>query len=82
MGPFNATFNRIGHVLGQFSFSGNESTGWLACPIAEEGPWQVFAAIEGLNDVDVPGGCVGECIGFEAFTAEYNRTEPAAFQYE
>lgn len=57
-GPFKATFNSIGRVLGQFTFSGNGSSGWLACPIAEEGPWQVFTAIEGLDDGDVPGGCV------------------------
>jgi len=67
-------------VLGQFSFSGNGSTGWLACPVAEEGPWQVFAAVEWLDDGDVLGACVNECIRFEALTAEYNRMEPAAFQ--
>jgi len=51
---------------------------------AGEGPWQVFAAIEGLRDGDgdVPGGCVDECVGFEALTVEYNRTGAAAFQYE
>jgi hypothetical protein len=80
--PFKTTFNSICNVLGQFSFSGDGSTDWLACPVAEEGPWQVFAAIEGLDDGNVPGGCVDECIGFEALTVEYVRTEPAAFQYE
>lgn len=81
-GPFKATFDTVGSVLGQFSFSGNGSTGWLACPVAVEGPWQVFAAVEGLKDGDVPGGCVDECIRFDALTAKYNASVPAAFQYE
>lgn len=81
-GPFKATFDTVGSVLGQLSFSGNGSTGWLACPVAEEGPWQILAAVEGLKDGAVPGGCVYERIGFDALTAEYNSTEPAAFQYE
>lgn len=81
-GPFNATFNTIGGILGQFTYGGNGSMVWLACPIAEEGPWQVFAAINGLKDGDVPGGCVDECIGFDALTVEYISTTRAAFEYE
>ena len=68
--------------LGQFIFTGNGSTEWLACPIGENGPWQIFAAIEGLEDADVPGGCVEECIFFGALTPVYPASEPAAFQYE
>ena len=72
----------IAGVIGQFAFTGNGSTGWLACPIGAEGPWQVFTGIERLEDGDVPGGCVDDCIGFDALTIEYNNTKAAAFQYE
>ncbi|KAL8792223.1 MAG: hypothetical protein Q9195_005179 [Heterodermia aff. obscurata] len=78
-GPFNLD---ITDSFGLFTFTGDGSTGWLACPIREQGPWQVFAAIEGLGDGDVPGGCVEECIGFSALTSVYDSEEPAVFQYE
>ena len=48
---------------------------------AIEGPWQVFAAIEALEDGDVPGGCLEECIEFGSLTSVYDVSEPAAFVY-
>ena len=61
---------------------GNSSTGWLACPVGEEGPWQVSAAIEGLEDEDVLGGCGEQCIGFSALISVNDGSKPAAFVYE
>ncbi|KAM0798329.1 hypothetical protein BDR22DRAFT_823431 [Usnea florida] len=77
------------NALGVFSFTGLNSTGFLACP-AENGtaPWQVFAAIAGIQNSDVPGGNVSACLEFVAFGASgaelgtANTGGPAAWQYE
>lgn len=116
------------NALGVFSFTGLNSTGFLACP-ARNGtaPWyvdihtsgassslpppisrpeneqeeanadllslgnphrQVFAAIKGIQNADVPGGNVSACLEFVAFGASgeelgtANTGEPAAWEYE
>lgn len=76
------------NALGVFSFTGLDSTGFLACP-AKNGttPWQVFADVEGIKDRDVPGGNVSACLEFVAFAASGDELgtadtgAPAAWEY-
>lgn len=44
---------------------------WLACPTSPQGPWQVFAALKGLKDRDVPGGSVEGCLEMFIATDDY-----------
>ncbi|KAL8708508.1 MAG: hypothetical protein Q9225_007590, partial [Loekoesia sp. 1 TL-2023] len=53
---FNATTGGDNGSLGEFTFTGLGATGFLACPVTADGPYQVFADVEGLSDRDVPGG--------------------------
>ena len=46
-----------------FIFSETTSKGWLACPVAKNGPWQVFAFIKGANDTG--------CLDFQASGEKY-----------
>ncbi|KAL8910601.1 MAG: hypothetical protein Q9172_007813 [Xanthocarpia lactea] len=68
--------------IAAFVFSGvGRATGYLACPIAEKGPWQVFAGLGGIKDSWVPGGDVSNCIGIDALATNYTSPVPAAYQY-
>ncbi|KAL8902803.1 MAG: hypothetical protein Q9171_007596 [Xanthocarpia ochracea] len=68
--------------IAAFVFSGvGKATGYLACPITEEGPWQVFAGLGGIKDSWVPGGDVSNCIGIDALATNYTSPVPAAYQY-
>ncbi|KAI4091436.1 MAG: hypothetical protein LQ344_004128 [Seirophora lacunosa] len=58
-----------------------KATGYLACPIAPLGPWQVFVGVPGIKDGFVPGGDLSQCIGFDAFATDYTSQTPAAYQY-
>ncbi|KAI4111985.1 MAG: hypothetical protein LQ345_006625 [Seirophora villosa] len=58
-----------------------KATGYLACPIAPRGPWQVFVGVPGIKDGFVPGGDLSQCIGFDAFATDYTSQTPAAYQY-
>ncbi|MCJ1412925.1 hypothetical protein MMC19_007025 [Ptychographa xylographoides] len=59
-----------GPSFGDFGFTGLGATGFLACPSPNAtAPYQVFAAIAGLSNADVPGGSVAACIGFDALTS-------------
>ncbi len=79
LGPFTVT---PGPSFGTFSFSGLGATGFLACPTKNgTAPWQIFANVKGLNDTDVPGGCVKDCLGFAALAPNYSAGRPAAWQY-
>ncbi|KAL8923202.1 MAG: hypothetical protein Q9208_004765 [Pyrenodesmia sp. 3 TL-2023] len=81
--PYNATTTGSGGAIGRFTFVGwGATTGFLACPVNRDGtgPYQVFADVDGLSDEDVPGGCVDECLGFDALTAAYT-AENAVWQY-
>lgn len=76
------------NALGVFSFTGLNSTGFLACPATSgAAPWQVFAAITGIKNSDVPGGNVSACLEFVAFGASgaelgtANTGGPAAWEY-
>ncbi|KAL8992396.1 MAG: hypothetical protein Q9188_007596 [Gyalolechia gomerana] len=65
-----------------FVFSGvGKATGYLACPIRPEGPWQVFVGQADIPDVWVPGGNVSRCIGFDALATNYTSPAPAAYRY-
>ncbi|KAL8932283.1 MAG: hypothetical protein Q9211_006409 [Gyalolechia sp. 1 TL-2023] len=57
------------------------ATGYLACPISPEGPWQVFVGLADIEDKWVPGGDVSTCIGFDALAANYTGRTPAAYRY-
>ncbi|KAL8832466.1 MAG: hypothetical protein Q9170_004877 [Blastenia crenularia] len=69
---FNATEGGSDGSLGVFTFTGLGATGFIACPATPEGPYQVFADIEGLKDEDVPGGHKDACLGFGALVAPYS----------
>ncbi|KAI4166452.1 MAG: hypothetical protein LQ343_008040 [Gyalolechia ehrenbergii] len=69
---FNATLGGSDGSLGHFTFEGLGATGFVACPVTADGPYQVFADVEGLSDKDVPGGRKDECLGFSALTAPYS----------
>lgn len=77
---FNSTTGGDDGSLGEFTFTGLGATGFLACPVTANGPYQVFADVEGLSDKDVPGGSKDECLGFRALTTPYNGGA-AAWQY-
>ncbi|MCJ1370193.1 hypothetical protein MMC20_001405 [Loxospora ochrophaea] len=82
-GNFTETLPAEG--FGDFGFTGFGSPGgWLACPVssaaAETGPWQVFAAIAGLSDADVPSGNVSQCIDFDALSSAASGA--GAWQYD
>ncbi|KAL8937873.1 MAG: hypothetical protein Q9216_004199 [Gyalolechia sp. 2 TL-2023] len=65
-----------------FVFSGvGKATGYLACPIKPEGPWQVFVGLADVDDWWVPGRNVSRCIGFDALATNYTGTAPAAYTY-
>ncbi|KAL8729337.1 MAG: hypothetical protein Q9166_004834 [cf. Caloplaca sp. 2 TL-2023] len=68
--------------IAAFVFSGvGKASGYLACPIAEKGPWQVFADLASIKDSWVPSGDVSDCIGFDALATNYTSPLPAAYQY-
>ena len=58
--------------LGSFTFSETPSKGWLACPVAEGRPWQVYAYIRGADSKG--------CLEFEAKGEPYDRS--AVWQYD
>lgn len=65
-----------------FTFSGvGKASGFLACPVTPQGPWQVFADLAIVEDAYVPGGNVSNCIGFDALATNYTSPLPAAYQY-
>ncbi|KAL8644213.1 MAG: hypothetical protein Q9210_007366 [Variospora velana] len=65
-----------------FIYSGvGKASGYLACPIAPEGPWQVFAEVRWILDSYVPGGDKSQCIGIDALATNYTSPTPAAYQY-
>ncbi len=79
LSPFTLT---PGSSFGSFGFSGLGATGFLACPTKNgTAPWQIFANVKGLKDKDVPGGCVKDCLGFDALAPNYTASGPAAWQY-
>lgn len=46
--------------------SAGSATGFLACPTKDlTSPYQVFAAIDGIDNSAVPSGNVGDCLGFD-----------------
>ncbi|KAI4194461.1 MAG: hypothetical protein LQ350_007760 [Teloschistes chrysophthalmus] len=52
---FNTTVGPENGPLGQFTFEGLGTTGFLACPVTKtKGPYQVFADVERLKHGDVP----------------------------
>lgn len=68
--------------LGEFSFTGLNATGFVACPsLNGTAPWQIFAALPNLGNKDVPGGNVSACLGFDALGDTYENGT-AAYQYE
>ncbi|KAL8851820.1 MAG: hypothetical protein Q9221_003246 [Calogaya cf. arnoldii] len=72
--------------LGSFTFKGLGGEGFLACPShkvgSEEGPfpYQIFANIPAVSDMDVPSGCKKDCEGFSFVIAEY-KGDTATWQY-
>lgn len=65
-----------------FVFSGvGRASGYLACPLAEKGIWQVFADLARIKDSWIPSGDKSDCIGFDAFATNYTSPVPAAYQY-
>ncbi|KAL2054645.1 hypothetical protein ABVK25_004948 [Lepraria finkii] len=67
---------------GEFSFTGLNATGFVACPsLNGTAPWQIFAALPNLGNKDVPGGNVSACLGFDALGDTYENGT-AAYQYE
>ncbi|KAL8770119.1 MAG: hypothetical protein Q9209_004157 [Squamulea sp. 1 TL-2023] len=63
-----------------FVFSGvGRASGYLACPLAEEGIWQVFAGLGSIKDSWIPSGDKSDCIGFDAFATNYTSAVPAAY---
>ena len=64
--------SQLSNGLGYFTFSGTPSKGWLACPTAKGGPWQVFAYIRGTNNQG--------CMEFEATGEPYEGG--AVWQYD
>ena len=66
-----------------FTFSGvGKASGYLACAETKGGPWQVFADLGSLQDSNVPGGDVSNCIGFDALAQNYTLDGGAgAYQY-
>lgn len=79
VGTFNATLTQSGGPIGFFTFEGLGATGWLACPVTKNGPYQVFADIKGLKDKDVPGHHKDKCLGFSMITSPF--TGQAAWEY-
>ncbi|KAL8635238.1 MAG: hypothetical protein Q9228_007251 [Teloschistes exilis] len=68
--------------IAAFTFSGvGKASGYLACPVAPKGPWQVFADLGSIEDSWVPSGDVSDCIGFDALATNYTSALPAAYQY-
>ncbi|KAL8687626.1 MAG: hypothetical protein Q9218_006255 [Villophora microphyllina] len=68
--------------IAAFTFSGvGKASGFLACPITPQGPWQVFADLGSIEDSWVPSGDVSDCIGFDALATNYTSALPAAYQY-
>ncbi|KAL8903244.1 MAG: hypothetical protein Q9207_004055 [Kuettlingeria erythrocarpa] len=65
-----------------FIYSGvGKASGYLACPVAPGGPWQVFADLASIEDSWVPSGDVSDCIGFDALAMNYTSPTPAAYEY-
>lgn len=63
------------------TYSGvGKATGYLACPIAPDGPWQVFAEVRWFKKEDLPLPDT-PCIGIDALAAVYTSPTPAAYQY-
>ena len=68
--------------LGDFTFTGLGSDGFVACPsLNGSSPYQIFADFPGLCDEDVPGGNASLCLGFDALGVTYPGRE-AAWEYE
>ncbi|KAI4251361.1 MAG: hypothetical protein LQ352_004906 [Teloschistes flavicans] len=68
--------------IAAFTFSGvGKASGYLACPVAPKGPWQVFADLGSIRDSWVPSGDVSDCIGFDALATDYTSALPAAYEY-
>ncbi|KAL8780586.1 MAG: hypothetical protein Q9213_006406 [Squamulea squamosa] len=65
-----------------FVYSGvGRASGYLACPLAEKGIWQVFADLGRIKDSWIPSGDKSDCIGFDAFATNYTSPVPAAYEY-
>jgi len=55
----------------------------LACPSGgAEGPFQIFAALKGLKDTNVPGGHVKDCLDIIIITDPPKLTLPHISMYE
>jgi len=55
--------------------------GWLACPSGgAEGPFQIFAALKGLKNTDVPGGHVKDCLDIIIIT-DSPQVDVPTYQY-
>ncbi|KAI4121352.1 MAG: hypothetical protein LQ338_006415 [Usnochroma carphineum] len=68
--------------ISAFIFSGvGKASGYLACPVTPQGPWQVFADLASLQDAWVPGGDLSNCIGFDALATNYTSPTAAAYEY-
>ena len=71
-GFFYSNGSQTSNGPGYFTFSGTPSKGWLACPGAESGLWQVYAYIRGANNQG--------CMEFEAKGEPY--AGGAVWQYD
>ncbi|KAL8715224.1 MAG: hypothetical protein Q9220_001182 [cf. Caloplaca sp. 1 TL-2023] len=68
--------------ISAFIFSGvGLATGYLACPVAPGGPYQVFADLAILKDAWVPLGDKSACIGIDALATDFTGTGKAAWEY-
>ncbi|KAL9135510.1 MAG: hypothetical protein Q9175_003296 [Cornicularia normoerica] len=78
---YTAGFSQTpGGAFGKFGFTGASSTGFRACPTSKGAKvYQVFAAIKGLGNADVPSGDVSDCLGFDALT--HKTDGPGAWEY-
>ncbi|KAL9133650.1 MAG: hypothetical protein Q9175_005171 [Cornicularia normoerica] len=61
---FSYVNSTYGHAFGSFRFTGTPSKGWLACSVAKNGPWQVYAEIKRTNNTG--------CLEFEAKGETYD----------
>lgn len=77
-GPFEYT---PGKPIGHYVYKGQGASGFMACPVQEDGApkkWQVFAA---LQNATVPSGDVDDCLGFSAMATQAKQNETAAWEY-
>ncbi|KAJ9294599.1 hypothetical protein DTO271G3_6867 [Paecilomyces variotii] len=78
VGPFQY---QAGQPFGHWTFTGWNSTGFMACPQPQGNTtnWRVYAAI---SNATVPTGNVSDCLGFDALTYPWqSNSTAAAWQY-